>query len=115
MEIREKENQITPVSEGINSLKASSRPFSLNERKNWQLVFATGVAPKTVLFKYRNYSLSYHIYWNARNQPIFWYGKVFYNRHEIAEFNNPQEIEHFVKSKGLPSIRGLPYIFGEVE
>jgi hypothetical protein len=81
--------------------------------QGWQLVFATGVAPKSILAKYGHYKVSYHIYWVTGNKLCFWYAKVFYNKQEIGEFSSVQELENFILKRGLPSIKGLPYMGGE--
>ena len=83
---------------------------------HWQVCWENGVAPKSILVKYKNYKISYHVYWTTGNRLVFWYIKVFYNKNEIAEFDSVEKLEEFLKQRGLPSIKGLPYIgFSEVE
>jgi len=79
---------------------------------SWRVVFDVGVAPKTIIAIYRNYKLSYHVYWATGNRLVFWYIKVFYNKNEIAEFDSVEKLEEFLKQRELPSAKGLPYIFG---
>ena len=92
--------------------KSTPNPRGAEVRQGEWEIWQTGEAPKSILAKYKNYKISYHVYWTTGNRLVFWYSKVFYGRHELAEFNNPEDLENFVAQRGLPSIKGLPYIFG---
>jgi hypothetical protein len=80
----------------------------------WKIVWQTGVAPKSILAKHGAYRLSYHVYWVTGNRLVFWYAKIFYGKNEVKEFNSPEDLENFVAQRGLPSVKGLPYL-SEVE
>jgi hypothetical protein len=86
-----------------------------NGPQEWKVCRETGVAPKSILAKCGHYKVSYHIYWVTGNKLCFWYSKVFYNKQEIGEFSSVQELENFILQRGLPSIKGLPYLGGETK
>jgi len=99
---------------GGNAAGASGRDAPNPALKEWKLIYEAGQAPKSILAKHGTYRLSYHVYWTTGNRLIFWYAKLFHNNREIAELPSRSSVEQFLKQRGLPSVKGLPY-FSEVE
>jgi hypothetical protein len=76
---------------------------------SWRVVFDVGVAPKTIIAIYRNYKLSYHVYWVAGNLLRFWYAVLFKGKKAI-EFSSVEELEKYLIEHNLPSCKSLPYL-----
>jgi hypothetical protein len=106
----EKIAQKNPTSGGVAA--GVPRAGAPNGPQEWQVCWENGVAPKSILARFGHYKISYLVYWTDRNELVFWYAMVHYNGKPIKTFGNLEDLENFVAQRGLPSIRGLPYIFG---